>query len=202
LIDTSKNNSRPVALQIHDESAVRETSTFKLPVLRTLDGAPAGAYPTILVDTREQEPLVFKRLPSIRATLVTADYSVLGLEPLFVVERKSLDDLANSCSGEGRQRFERELSRMRSYPFRRLLIIGSEDQIRQSQYHSKVNPQSVIGSLATWEIRFNLPVVFAASAEQAARQLESWAFYSVREIILNANRLHFTAPTPAPKNLK
>jgi ERCC4-type nuclease len=121
--------------------------------------------------------------------LATADYSVLGLERLFAVERKSLDDLANSCSGESRQRFERELLRMRSYPFCRLLIVGSEDDIRQAKYHSNVSPQSVIGSLATWEIRFNLPVVFSASADLAARQLERWAFYFAREIILSANSI-------------
>jgi len=178
-----------VALQIYDESPVTETTTFKLPVRRKPDGAPAGATPTILVDTREQEPLVFARLPSVRATLVTADYSVLGLERLFAVERKDLDDLANCCSGQSRQRFERELHRLRGYPFRRLLIIGSEHDIRQAKYHSNINPQSIIGSLATWEIRFNLPVVFSASAEQAARQLERWAFYLAREIIQNANHL-------------
>jgi ERCC4-type nuclease len=77
----------------------------------------ADTEPAILIDTREKEPLVFKRLPSLRATLVTADYSVLGLQRLFAVERKSLDDLANCCSGESRQRFKGELLRMRSYPF-------------------------------------------------------------------------------------
>jgi len=183
-----------VTIQVHDQSPVTEASTFKLPVLRKPDGAPAGQKPTILVDTREQEPLVFTRLPSVRASLLTADYSVLGLERLFAVERKSLQDLANSCCGPNRERFERELLRMRSYPFGRLLIVGSEDDIHQAKYHSNINPQSIIGSLATWEIRFNLPVVFSASAEQAARQLERWAFYFAREIILSAKSIS----TPKP----
>jgi ERCC4-type nuclease len=158
-------------------------------LLRTPNGAPTGVQPTILVDTREQEPLVFTRLRSCRATLVTADYSLLDLERLFAAERKSLEDLANCCSGQGRQRFERELLRMRSYPFRRLLIVGTENEIRQGQYHSNINPRSIIGSLATWEIRFDLPITFCPTPETAAHQLERWAFYFAREIILNAIRL-------------
>jgi hypothetical protein len=82
----------------------------------------------------------------------------------------------------------------RSYPFRRLLVGGPEDDIRHAKYHSNVSPQSIIGSLATWEIRFNVPVVFSASAERAARQLERWAFCFAREIILSANSIS----TPKP----
>jgi ERCC4-type nuclease len=85
---------------------------------------------------------------------------------------------------------------MGSYPFRRLLVVGSEDEIRQAKYHSNVSPQSVLGSLATWEIRFNLPVVFSASADLAARQLERWTFYFAREIILNANHLAKSPSAP------
>jgi hypothetical protein len=65
-----------------------------------------------------------------------------------------------SCCAPNRERFERELLRMRSYSF------------RQTKYHSNINPQSIIGSLATWKIRFNLPVVFSVSPNLAARQLE------------------------------
>jgi ERCC4-type nuclease len=121
--------------------------------------------------------------------LLTADYSVLGPEHSFAVKRKSLEDLANSCCGPNRERFERELHRMRSYPFRRLLVVGSEDDIRQAKYHSNINPQSIIGSLATWKIRFDLPVVFAPTPNLGTRQLERWAFYFAREIIQNANHL-------------
>ena len=68
----------------------------------------ADCRPVIVIDTREQTPLVFTRLPSVTKALQSGDYSSLGLEGRFAVERKSLDDLANCCVGANRDRFERE----------------------------------------------------------------------------------------------
>ena len=45
--------------------------------------------PVIVCDTREQEPLVFTRLRSVRGTLTTGDYGILGAEHAgldFVIE--------------------------------------------------------------------------------------------------------------------
>jgi hypothetical protein len=61
---------------------------MKLPALRSLNQL-ADQEPMIVVDTREQEPLVFKSLQAVRGTLLSGDYSVAGLEELFSVERKS-----------------------------------------------------------------------------------------------------------------
>jgi DNA excision repair protein ERCC-4 len=77
-------------------------------------------------------------------TLVTGDYSIAGLESLFAVERKSISDLVGCCVGQGRERFERELHRLRGFRFRRLLIIGSEAQILKGEYHSNINPRAVL----------------------------------------------------------
>ena len=74
--------------------------------------------PTILIDTREQTPLPFADLTTERRTLPTGDYSVLGFERDFIVERKSVADLVQSATFE-RERFERELVRMRGYSYRR-----------------------------------------------------------------------------------
>ena len=41
--------------------------------------------PTIIVDTREQDPLTFANLPPERRTLPTGDYSVLGFERDFSI---------------------------------------------------------------------------------------------------------------------
>jgi ERCC4-type nuclease len=83
-----------------------------LPALRGL-ARLADLPPTIVIDNREQEPLPFTRLKSIRGTLYSGDYSVGGLEEHFAVERKSLDDMANCCLSGNRDRFERELHRLR-----------------------------------------------------------------------------------------
>jgi ERCC4-type nuclease len=69
---------------------------LKLPALRGL-GALADHKPVIVIDSREQQPLSFSRLPAIRGTLVTGDYSVVGLESLFAIERKAFADLVGCC---------------------------------------------------------------------------------------------------------
>ncbi len=58
--------------------------------------------PTIITDTREQTPLVFEHLPSEhlpseRGSLQSGDYSILGLEHDFAIERKSIPDLCQVC---------------------------------------------------------------------------------------------------------
>ena len=64
-----------------------------------------------IVDTREQRPLDLSPLQVVRGTLATGDYSVVGLESVVAVERKSLDDLLG-CIGTDRARFDREVQRL------------------------------------------------------------------------------------------
>jgi DNA excision repair protein ERCC-4 len=135
--------------------------------------------PVILIDSREQTPLPFTRLRAERATLLTGDYSVKGLERSFSVERKSLDDLAGSLTA-GRDRFTREMERLRGYEFRRLLIVGTRAQVEAHAYTSRATPAAILGSLAAWEIRYSVPVVFAPTPEAAAVEVERWAWYTAR----------------------
>ena len=153
----------------------------KLPI------APEGWQPTILVDTREQDPLAFS-FPSEIGTLSTGDYSVKGLEEDFSVERKSLSDLYGSLTS-GRDRFRRELQRLLAYPFRRLLVIGSEAEIAAGSSRAKgVNPKAVIHSLYAIEAR-GVPVVFSPSPVTAALLVERWAYWRAREVFKTADAL-------------
>ena len=145
--------------------------------------------PIVLVDTREQEPLPFSRLATQTGTLVSGDYSVVGLEELFAVERKSIVDLVACCVGENRERFERELHRLRGFRLKRLLIVGTEAQVLQGDYRSNIKPQAVIATLCAFEVRYDCPVVFKPTPEAAARQIESWAWWFCREVIQAAGRL-------------
>jgi len=136
--------------------------------------------PTIIVDAREQTPLPFAHFPTERATLPTGDYSVLGFERDFSVERKSIGDLVQSLT-HGRDRFSRELQRMRAFDFRRLLVVGSLTDIECHNYRSQANPKAIIASLTAFEVRYSLPVCFRETPEAAAVQVERWAFYFLRE---------------------
>ena len=143
--------------------------------------------PTIIVDSREHEcPLIFTQLPSIMRGLPTGDYTVLGFEDHFCVERKTISDLISSISKDNRARFERELVRMRGYKFKRLLIIGSRLAIELHEYRSDMHPNAVLGTLAAYEQRYDLPPEFAETPEQAALTVERWAVYFVREQVERA----------------
>ena len=58
--------------------------------------------PPIVIDTREQTPLVFPSgVATVRGTLRTGDYSVAGHEAAFTVERKSLSDFTSARGSSG-----------------------------------------------------------------------------------------------------
>ena len=140
----------------------------------------------IVIDTREQTPLVFPpTVPTIRGTLRTGDYSVMGYEDSFTVERKSLPDLVSTIIHD-RARFERELERMRSIAFRRVLVTSPYEAVARGEYaHSRANPRSVIASIAAFEARYNVPFVFALNPCEGSARLLDWARYFVRERLRN-----------------
>ena len=96
---------------------------------------------TIAIDTREQAPLSGFTLPSVRATLKTGDYSVVGAEHLFAVERKTVSDLIGTLT-TGRERFERELVRLSEMRRACIVVEGDLDTIIGWRYRSKVSPRA------------------------------------------------------------
>jgi len=159
-----------------------------LPALRGL-GKLADIRPCIVIDTREQTPLVFRRLPSVRGTLRSGDYSALGIEEHCAIERKSVPDLISCFVDSNRDRFENELHRLRGFRFARLLVVGTRDEIERGEYHSRLNPKAALNTLSAFEARYSIPVVFIPSPADAALQVESWIWWTAREIIENANTL-------------
>jgi DNA excision repair protein ERCC-4 len=121
--------------------------------------------------------------------LTTGDYSVAGLQDVFSIERKTVSDLVGCCMGENRERFERELHRLRGYRFKRLLVIGSEAEILAGQYHSNIKPKAVLATVWAFEVRYECPVLFSPTPQAAARQIERWVFYYSREVVETVNNL-------------
>jgi hypothetical protein len=58
---------------------------------------------------------------------------------------------------------------------------------------------SVLSSLYAFEVRYDLPVVFAPSTSAAACQIERWAFYFARQMVEDLNDL-WRGTTPQPTN--
>lgn len=142
-----------------------------------MDGNSCNQAPVIVVDSREQKPLVFPHLEVVRDTMQTGDYGIKGLDD-FVVERKSVPDMVQSLTGE-RERFWRELRRLRavgSRGFARLLIVGSQRDLAGVLARRAVKIQQIMGSLAAIDARY-LPVVWASTAEIAAGMIEGWVWY-------------------------
>lgn len=158
--------------------------------------APAGGgglpLPELLIDSREKKPLTFAHLPARVCTLRTGDYSVAGLDSRFTVERKSVSDLVATLS-QRRGLFMAELERMLSHEFRRLLVIGTWDELREVLSRRRITLASVLGSLASIDAR-GVPVVWVESPDMAAARIESWAWYYHAGLSRAITGKHFTAP--------
>lgn len=137
----------------------------------------------LIQDSREKFGLECKNLRVIVRALETADVSIVGLENKWGIECKwSLEDLACYIGFE-RPRFEKELRRLASFDFARLLILGSEHSVMNHEYRSDVTPAAIMGSLFTWSCRYRIPFQFCASRQEAARLCELYAWYYASEII-------------------
>ncbi|MCH8854262.1 MAG: ERCC4 domain-containing protein [Planctomycetes bacterium] len=135
----------------------------------------------IVIDSREQVPWSFCNLPSEPGTLGTGDYSLKNLTHLVAIERKSLDDLL-ACIGIHRDRFKRELQRLRAFRFRCLVVEASYADLEGGGWRSKIQPAAVLGSLSAWMAQFDLPIWLAGDHQAAGRFAERYLYQCARLI--------------------
>ena len=134
---------------------------------------------TIIADSREQINqhiltwLDGKGVQHITRALETGDYSAMldgeTFEDEVVVERKAnIDEIAGNFT-QGRERFEREMIRAKANGIKVFLIIenASWHDILLHNYHSQLKPQSLMASLLSWQVRYNITVMFCRSDETA-----------------------------------
>lgn len=131
----------------------------------------------IIVDTREQKNqhiLDYFRKKEVQfklQTMKTGDYSAmipanaeLGLtRDLYfsaAIERKNgVDELVESI--KDRSRFENELIRSTQHPFRLIVEdLQGYEKILNKHYRSKYDPKALLGSLKTFEVRYDFTTVF------------------------------------------
>lgn len=135
--------------------------------------------PVVVIDSREQRAWQFENLPSERGTLDTGDYSLRALTHLVAVERKSFDDLL-ACVGRERDRFRRELQRLRAYRFRALIIECDYADIERGEWRSQLKASHVLGSLAAWQAQYALPIMLVGSHEAGAGFCERFLYQAAR----------------------
>lgn len=134
-------------------------------------GPAAGSFVgTVKQDTREQVIYTFEGIgwdaqdgggpdktitvETVRGTLRSGDYSLLGFESRVAVERKSLADLYSTLS-QGRDRFERELERLAAMECAAVVIEADWPTICAAPPpHTKLAPKTVFRSIIAWTVRY------------------------------------------------
>lgn len=142
---------------------------------------------TVIADTREQTPWTFECAPSfkvVRRKLDTGDYSIDGLEHRVCIERKSIDDWIGTVLRD-RQRFYRELDRMRAFDFRCVIIEAGVREIMAGSYRSNASPASVMGFVAEVAVAQSVPVYLAGSRPEA-QELAAVLLKAARKSLVNA----------------
>ena len=131
-----------------------------------------------VIDTREQLPLNLSPLQTVAGTLATGDYSVVGLENVVAVERKSLGDLLG-CVGQHRERFDREVQRLLAYPTKAIVVEATWADLEQGQWRSQVTPAAAVGSVLGW-IAQGVPIIMAGDHARAGRYVSRLLFTAAR----------------------
>jgi ERCC4-type nuclease len=121
----------------------------------------------LVIDTREQAPLDFVAVPTVRMALKQGDYSVEGLTDVVAVERKSKED-AYGCVGAGRDRFEHCLERLGRLDRAAVVIECSLRRFKTPPAHTRISAAQAIHSYISWQIQYGVPVVWIDSREDAA----------------------------------
>jgi len=130
----------------------------------------------IITDTREQAPFRFTDYDCEMLTeaLTTGDYSLVGLADRIAIERKSLDDLLGCLTGDGRNRFERELARAGGLECFAVVVEATMQEMAEGRYRSKMQPQAAIQSVLAFQVRHRCAFLWAgnrAGAEMATYHL-------------------------------
>lgn len=149
---------------------------------------------SVICDTREQqthckEYFDTKKVPTITRKLDVGDYSAqlgnMTLERDVAIERKhNLDELAGNLTTD-RLRFEREFLRAKANNTKVFLIIenGCYEDIYLHNYRSKLSPKSLMASLMSWQVRFNITVIFC-EPENTPRLIHQILYYAAREQLI------------------
>lgn len=151
---------------------------------------------TIIADSREQVNNHLtdfwdkKNIGYFTRKLDIGDYSAqignMTLEKDIVIERKrNLDEICGNLTAS-RDRFEREFLRAKASGTKVFLIIENATwtDIELQNYRSNLSPKSLMASLLSWQIRFNITIIFC-EPKNTPRLIYYLLYYAAREQLLN-----------------
>lgn len=142
----------------------------------------------IKIDTREQQPLVFKNKiveSVVFGTIKCGDYGCYtpeGNELPIYFERKSLNDLYGTLS-QGYERFKKEIERAKENNLKLIIILESSlTRTLQGVNYSKREPESIIKQIFTILARYNIETVFCSSREEVSEYITQYYYAHVKEL--------------------
>ncbi|HEV2469695.1 MAG TPA: ERCC4 domain-containing protein [Candidatus Sulfotelmatobacter sp.] len=152
-----------------------------LPVVAERGGTQLRTpLPVAIVDTREQNPLSFRRFRGwfqkieYRA-LKLGDYSVKGMEDALAVERKDLADLIQSFT-TNRAVFVARLRRMSELPHSLLVVTSSLTEIKSEYPYRAANPNRITQSLIAVLTGLRLPFICTDTHELGEEIVASYLY--------------------------
>lgn len=124
----------------------------------------------VVIDSREQAPFRFEGYPvEIEiGTLATGDYSLRGFEDRIAIERKELGDLIG-CLTHDRERFARELTRLRGFESAAVVVESPFDELRAGRYRSQMRPEAALQSVLSIQSVYRMPFLFGRDRSDAER---------------------------------
>jgi ERCC4-type nuclease len=152
-----------------------------LPVIPERGGTQLRTpLPVAIVDTREQNPLSFRRFrkwfKSIEYRgLPLGDYSVAGMEDSCIVERKDLADLIQSFT-TNRKVFINRLSRMADRPHSLLVVTAPFSEIKSEYPYRAANPNRITQSLIAVLAGLRLPFICTETHELGEEIVASYLY--------------------------
>jgi ERCC4-type nuclease len=137
------------------------------------------------MDTREQRPLFTnapKGLMLKRDTLHNGDYSIVGFEDKFAIERKGLSDFLGYVGAE-RKKTVAKLERLRDYEFKALVVEVDEDELYFGSMHSQIGAEVIRAGLTSFAVRYGVHVYITDDRNKIERVILDWAikYYNIKK---------------------
>ncbi len=140
----------------------------------------------VITDTREQLPYHF--IGAITKGLPCGDYSICygnkTYENEIIIERKGAVSEIFSACGKERERFENELEKLAKIKYKWIIAEFSLLDLVNFQPPGIMNVSAVYGSLISWTVKYNVPVIFCQNRSNGRSWVYKLFYFFVKYEIL------------------
>jgi ERCC4-type nuclease len=122
----------------------------------------------VVVDSREQSPWWVDNV--VRKKLDTGDYSIVGFEDCFALERKSMADFAQTLT-KGHKRFQQELARATELRYFAIIIEEPYNALLQKKWRgsafTRVSGAALCAIANTLRVKYGFHIIFCSNRTEA-----------------------------------